>query len=420
MKIKTRRKSYHEVMALPKTPHRKPEKAWPVFPALIRLLSIPELLFTRFSYTEQDMEKAGDGPYLILMNHCCFTDLMIAFRMLKKIPFNIVCTTDAMVGKGWLMRAIGCFPTEKFVSDLTLVRDMMYVTGKLKRSVLMYPEAGYSFDGTSTTLPESLGHIIGKLGLPVLTIITEGAFARDPLYNGLQKRRVKISAKLSCLLSREEAASLSGDEINARIAETFSFDAFAWQRDNGIIIKEKFRADGLERVLYKCPHCGAENQMLGKGIMLTCKACSKQWEMQTNGQLRALDGDTEYAHIPDWFRWQRQTVREEILSGSYRMQTDVDIAMLVNQNALYEVGSGVLTHDESGFHLIGCDGALDYRQNALANYTLNSDFYWYEKADIMGIGRRGEMYYCFTKINGLVTKARLATEELYKIKKVAK
>ena len=340
--------------------------------------------------------------------------------MLKKIPFNIVCTTDAMVGKGWLMRAIGCFPTEKFVSDLTLVRDMMHVTGKLKRSVLMYPEAGYSFDGTATTLPESLGHIIGKLGLPVLTIITEGAFARDPLYNGLQKRKVKISAKLSCLLSREEAASLSGDEINTRIAEAFSFDAFAWQRDNGIEIKEKFRADGLERVLYKCPHCGAENQMLGKGIMLRCKACSKQWEMQTNGQLRALDGDTEYAHIPDWFRWQRQMVREEILSGSYRMQTDVDIAMLVNQNALYEVGSGVLTHDESGFDLIGCDGALDYRQNALANYTLNSDFYWYEKADIMGIGRRGEMYYCFTKINGLVTKARLATEELYKIKKAAK
>ena len=154
--------------------------------------------------------------------------------------------------------------------------------------------------------------------------------------------------------------------------------------------------------------------------MLGCKACSKQWELQTNGQLRALDGDTEYAHIPDWFRWQRQMVREEILSGSYRMQTDVDIAMLVNQNALYEVGSGVLTHDESGFHLSGCDGALDYRQNALANYTLNSDFYWYEKADIMGIGRRGEMYYCFTKINGLVTKARLATEELYKIKKAAK
>ena len=228
MKIKTRRKSYHEVMALPKTPHRKPEKAWPVFPALIRLLSIPELLFTRFSYTEQDMEKAGDGPYLILMNHCCFTDLMIAFRMLKKIPFNIVCTTDAMVGKGWLMRAIGCFPTEKFVSDLTLVRDMLHVTGKLKRSVLMYPEAGYSFDGTSTTLPESLGHIIGKLGLPVLTIITEGAFARDPLYNGLQKRKVHVSAEVKCILTPEEIAEKPLAEINAMIDEAFSFDQFKW------------------------------------------------------------------------------------------------------------------------------------------------------------------------------------------------
>ncbi|MBQ4094251.1 MAG: hypothetical protein IJC61_04320, partial [Oscillospiraceae bacterium] len=332
----------------------------------------------------------------------------------------IVCTTDAMVGKGWLMRAIGCFPTDKFVSDLTLVRDIMHVTGKLRRSVLMYPEAGYSFDGTSTTLPESLGHIIGKLGLPVVTIITEGAFLRDPLYNCLQKRGVKISAKMRCLLSAEQTKQLSGDEINMRIAEAFNFDAFAYQRDNGIIIDEKFRADGLERVLYKCPHCGAENKMLGKGILLSCEVCGKQWELQENGQLRALQGETEYPHIPDWFRWQREEVRRELENGSYRMQTAVDIAMLVNHSALYEVGSGTLTHDENGFRLVGCDGTLDYHQAPLANYTLNSDFYWYEKADIIGLGKRGELYYCFTKINGLVTKARLATEELYKIKKAAK
>ena len=30
----------------------------------------------------------------------------------------------------------------------------------------------------------------------------------------------------------------------------------------------------------KCPHCGGENQMEGKGIHLTCKACGKQWEME--------------------------------------------------------------------------------------------------------------------------------------------
>ena len=38
------------------------------------------------------MDKAGDGPWMILMNHCSFTDLAIAFEVLKDRPFSIVCT----------------------------------------------------------------------------------------------------------------------------------------------------------------------------------------------------------------------------------------------------------------------------------------------------------------------------------------
>ena len=35
----------------------------------------------------------------------------------------------------------------------------------------MYPEASYSFDGTATPLPESLGKLVKKLGIPVVAIV---------------------------------------------------------------------------------------------------------------------------------------------------------------------------------------------------------------------------------------------------------
>ena len=73
----------------------------------------------------------------------------------------------------------------------------------------MYPEASYSFDGTATTLPESLGKLIKKLGVPVVTIITKGAFAHQPLYNNLQKRKVKISAEMECVLTAEQIENMT-------------------------------------------------------------------------------------------------------------------------------------------------------------------------------------------------------------------
>ena len=104
------------------------------------------------------------------------------------------------------MRNLGCIPTQKFVTDIALVRDMVYAVKTLKTSVLMYPEAGYSFDGTATTLPDSLAECLKMLKVPLVVIRTYGAFARDPLYNGLQLRKVKVSADMEYVLSAEEIA----------------------------------------------------------------------------------------------------------------------------------------------------------------------------------------------------------------------
>ena len=165
------------------------------------------------------MEKAGDGPWMILMNHCSFTDLAIAFEVLKDRPFSIVCTKDALVGKKWLIKGLGCIPTCKFVSDVSLISDMDHAMSINKASVLMYPEAGYSLDGTGTRIPEGLGVLFKKLKRPVVMIMSYGAFARDPLYNNLQKRDVKVSCRMKCLFSAEELADAKVKQINEALKE---------------------------------------------------------------------------------------------------------------------------------------------------------------------------------------------------------
>ena len=227
---------------------------------------------------------------------------------------------------------------------------------------------------------------------------------------------------MTYLLSPEDIERMSVDEINAVVNEQFSFDHFKWQKETQQVYDQPDRAEGLNRVLYKCPHCMAEGKMVGEGTTLTCNACGKVWEMDVYGQMVARDGNTEIAHIPDWYKWERQCVREEILRGEYSLDCDVDILMTRDTKKLYRIGSGHLTHDvDRGFILDGCDGQLHFERKPLVSHTLYADYFWYELGDIINIGNADYMYYCFPKgVGDVVAKTRLAAEEIYKIKKAEK
>lgn len=191
MRIKTAVMDYEEVLALPPAVHIRPVKQNLFIRFLLKALSSGELKAVHFQCNKIGMEKLKPGqPCLFLMNHSSFIDLKIVSTLLYPHPFNIVCTSDGFVGKSRLMRLIGCIPTKKFITDITLVRDMIYTVKELKSSIVMYPEASYSFDGTATPLPDSIGKCLKLLKVPVVMIRTYGAFLRDPLYNGLQLRKV--------------------------------------------------------------------------------------------------------------------------------------------------------------------------------------------------------------------------------------
>ena len=418
MKIRTKYRTYSQVMALPRPAHKRPYRPSMLLQTVIRVASILDLWPVHFRYETHGMERIGKKePCLILMNHSSFLDLKIASGIFYPRPYGIVSTYDTLMGKELLMRLVGCFPTQKFVTDLTLIKDMEHLLKEKKVSVLMYPEAGYSFDGRTTLLPRKMGILLKKLGVPVVTVITKGAFARDPLYNGLQLRKVRVTADVTCMATAEEVKSKSVAELDALLDEAFSFDGFRWQQEAGVRITEPFRADGLNRILYKCPHCGAEGKAEGKGIHWTCGACGKIYELTETGFMKALDGETRFDHVPDWVDWQRREVRRELTEGTYLLDTPVKIGMMVDHKALYMVGEGRLRHDAEGFRLTGCNGELDYTQGPVASHTINADFFWYEIGDVICIGDRDAQFYCFPEQKDVAAKTRLAAEELYKMKK---
>jgi hypothetical protein len=217
------------------------------------------------------------------------------------------------------------------------------------------------------------------------------------------------------MLSREEIKKKSAEEINELIAAEFNIDHFRWQQENKIVIDEPFRAANLNRALYKCPHCLEEGKMLGKDTSISCTACGRSYELDEYGYLRG-DSDAKFDHIPDWFAWERECVRQEIEDGKYSFSSPVRICMGVDLKHIYYVGKGTLTHNSEGFHLTGVGGKLDYVQKPQASHSICADFNWYEIGDVICLGNSKALYYCFPDDTSIpVVKTRLAAEEMYKI-----
>lgn len=427
LKIKLEKKNYNEVEKIISYKNKTPKKQHAFWRFLMKTLSEKDLKDCNFTYEFKDMEKLGkDEPCLFLMNHSSFTDLEIFSTLFSDRQFHIVMTLDGFVGKEWLMRSIGCIPARKFITDTPLVKDIFYCLRDLKSSVLMYPEASYSFDGTATPLPSSVGKCLKLFNVPVVMITTEGAFQRDPLYNGLRKRDVEVKATVKYLLSAKDIREKSVKELNEILNHEFTFDHWRWQKENDIKISEPFRAEGLDRVLYKCPVCGKEKGMHSKGAEITCSHCGASWTLDESGVLvssadlsdKSSSFEYVFSYVSDWYRWERDTVRKEITEGKYYVDIPVDIVVVKDTKAAYQVGSGRLSHSTAGFSLIGtgsCEG-LSYDQSTKQSYSLYADYYWYEIGDMVSIGDMSTQYYCFPKDKSInVAKMRLAAEEMYKL-----
>lgn len=155
--------------------------------------------------------------------------------------------------------------------------------------------------------------------------------------------------------------------------------------------------------------------MQGEGTTLTCTACGKKWKMGMDGQLTAIDGDTEFAHIPDWFKWQKQNVHDKVFDGSYKMEFEVDVFTLPDATAYIPQGKGKLiqTSDKTVLYvnLYGQDRVIEYSGNQLEsvhieyNYKNDGDFIDFSIPD-------DSVWVRPVGVKDVITKISLATEEI--------
>ena len=385
---------------------------------LTLLLSLPDVIAHK-TIIHYEGTKELKPPYLLLSNHNAFMDFKVLTKAIYPKRANYVVAIDGFIGREWLLRNVGCICKRKFTNDLTLVRHLAKVVENGDIAVV-YPEARDSLCGTTAVLPESLGKLCRLLGVPVAVLICHGHHVNSPFWN-LHSRGIKpTEADFKLLFTPEDLKSLPLDVINSRLVDAFQYDDYAWLQSKGLEMHYDKRAEGLEKVLYQCPHCGTEYEMDSKANQLICKHCGKTWTMLPDGSLQAGGGaPTEFSRVPDWYEWERANVRAEVEAGTYDSgELPVEVRSLPNAKRFIALGSGTMRHNMDGFavkvrSLLGKE--YEMKIPVPSAYSCHIEYNYLGKwGDCVDLNTLEDTWYTYPKVpNCSVTKMALATEELY-------
>lgn len=413
MEVNYKKKKYYNTA---KYPIRQPL----IMTFLLWLVSKIILMFgVKYKIEKKNMEGLK-GPYILLSNHHYFIDFEICAIATFPRRVNNVATVDGYYRRPWLMELLGCICKRKFTTDLHLIKSIKKVLAR-GDVLCMYPEARYTPIGTTAILPDSLGKLVKSCKVPVVVLLHHGNYLRTPFWNYRKVRNVPLYTTMEQILTAEQVASMTADEINTAIRNAMQYDEYKWQKEQNLRITEPFRAEGLHKVLYQCPHCLTESHMASEGSKLFCKKCGKAWNMTELGELVAENGETEFSHIPDWFEWERSQVRAEIENGTYRFEDSVDVYSLPRCMKFEHLGDATLIHTiDGGFTVKGKYNGEEYEINrtpeSMYGVHVEYDYCYIKPFDCIDISTDKDSLYCYPTKTDVITKLSFATEEIYRLR----
>ncbi len=385
---------------------------------LIWILSKIALIGKKYKVEKINMEGLKP-PYILLSNHMYFIDFELVALGTFPHRVNNVVNIDGYYRRPWLMELIGAICTRKFTMDLHLIKSIKRV---LQRGdiLCMYPEARYSPCGVTSYIPDAVGMLVKRNKVPVVMIIHRGNHLNSPFWNFRKKRKVPFHTTLTQILTVEQIEKMSVDEINAALREAITYDDYRYQKENGILITEPYRAEGMHKILYQCPHCLAESKMASKGAEIFCTECGKRWTLNEDGTLSANEGETEFSHVPDWFKWEREQVKAQIERGEYSFEDEVDVYSMPRCWRFEHLGAAKLKHDvNEGFILEGEYNGAPYRVHRTPMQTnslhIEYDYCYIKPFDCVDISTESDSFYCYPKKTDVVTKMAFATEIIYEM-----
>lgn len=223
----------------------------------------------------------AEPPFFVVAAHRNYLDpFFIAYAV--RFPTCFV-TTYEMFRKpllGFVFRRFLCVPKRRFLNDVSAGREII---ARLKQGFVIgvFPEGERSWTGaTQSWKPEAVALFQRFPQIPVLPIRIDGNYFAWPRWaGGIRRAKVLLTIQEPFRVTPGMASEEIERELRARVEPT----------DQNLGLRDAPPAAGIERLIYRCPHCGSWRPLIpgSRSSAFRCADCSASFSLEPDYRVRA-------------------------------------------------------------------------------------------------------------------------------------
>ena len=391
------------------------KRTWFIFELIIWIISFIMKTKTKAKIVKKN--KLPKPPYILLSTHASMLDFYMALMVTFPHPPYWISTVEEFIPRHFIFRRIGVMAKRKFTNDPKSALSYMQPLKKGK-ILIIYPEARYSFIGEAETIDKSLGRFIKAAKVPVVLAKPHGNYLYCPQWSDRKERKITpIITEVETIFLKENIAAMSAADLQAALEEKFHISEEDWMKEHNILNTYNDRAVGLQRILYKCPHCGTEFEMSTESHFIKCNHCGATYDYLENGQLKCINNETKFDYVSKWYKWEKECVKQEVLNGTYHFEDDVRVEKLLGAGIGFvpQDGKYHLTHDiEAGITLKGVDNDFMFHRSSLQSYAIHIEYSYLDRGSFLELADNKDTYFIYPLTTpDKITKVHFAVEHIY-------
>lgn len=304
--------------------------------------------------------KNKKGPFVVIANHAAALDFVNLIGATKE-PMHFVISSSfyQTIPVRGVMPRLGLIPKQQFQTTLADLRTMKRVIDE-GGILAIYPAGLMSDDGTPTPMPSATCKFLKFLGTDVYVAKNVGTYFSMPKWRRGGIRAGKTYLDIYKLFDGKELADKDLNEIKDAMETALDFNAYAEQEELLVKYKNGHNIEGLENVLYMCPHCGGEFTVKTRNEReIYCEACGYEEHADEYQFLHKVSEAGEEIRYPsEWNARIRSTLMERVKKGEVsELSAKVEIQTIPEDKSRFETtGLGTILLNKDNFRITGIVG----------------------------------------------------------------
>jgi len=371
------------------------------------LVSLVTRLVAKFGFRRRVLRneiKGKKGPFVVIANHQTKLDFINLFDLAGR-PLHFVISESfySTLPFQKTMDRLGMIPKQQFQTTLTDIRRMKTVVEN-GGGLVIYPAGLMCEDGLSTPIPAATYRFLAWMKVDVYVARATGTYFVRPKWSK-RNRPGRTYMDVYKLFSAQELADMPVEEIREKADQALLFDAYREQEEHKIKYRKNYDLNGLEQVLYMCPHCKTEFSIGVKNhCHLVCANCGFQHTGDVYGFLRNTGKvGEEIRYVSDWSKLIYEELKKKVEDGSENILTcKAEIHMVDHKKKRFvPAGRGNITLSGDCFLI---EGEINGEQTSLMIPTNSFASLPFQPGKYLEIQGGDKIYRCYLEHGELVMK----------------